>query len=130
MKYIHSNHLVNKEIEMNHEFPIVIQLQIHRKSGPKMVQTLVWVKLLKLVQITTFFLKSLHKRHNLNRLSNVQLVLVDHHVLQTQDMSLLPRIVEIIDHREQSPLAKFPPDCQITRELVGSCSSLIADVLA
>lgn len=64
---------------------------------------------------------------NLTTLSNLKLVLVDHHVLQTQDLSLLPRIVEIIDHREQSPLAKFPPDCQITRELVGSCSSLIAD---
>jgi len=64
---------------------------------------------------------------NLATLSNLQLVLVDHHVLQKQDSSLLPRIIEVIDHRQQSSLAKYPPDCQIKLELVGSCSSLVAD---
>ena len=64
---------------------------------------------------------------DLTTLSNLQLVLVDHHVLQKKDSSLLPRIVEIIDHRQQSSLAKFPPDCRIKLELVGSCSSLVAD---
>jgi len=63
----------------------------------------------------------------LDTLSNLQLVLVDHHVLQKQDSSLLPKIIEIIDHREQSSLATFPPDCQIKIDLVGSCSSLVAD---
>jgi len=64
---------------------------------------------------------------NLSTLPNLNLVLVDHHVLQNQDLSLLPKIVEIIDHRQQSSLAQFPPGCKITLDLVGSCSTLVAD---
>ena len=66
---------------------------------------------------------------DLSDFQNLQLILVDHHVLQKQDISLLPKIVEIIDHRQQSSLAQFPPDCKVNLELVGSCATLIADKL-
>ena len=66
---------------------------------------------------------------DLSDLQNLQLILVDHHVLQKQDTRLLPKIVEIIDHRQESSLAQFPPDCKVKLELVGSCATLIADKL-
>ena len=66
---------------------------------------------------------------DLTILSNMKLILVDHHVLQKQDLCLQPRIVEIIDHRQLSALANFPSECKTKLELVGSCSTLIADKL-
>ena len=66
---------------------------------------------------------------DLSDLQNMQLILVDHHVLQKQDISLLPKIVEIVDHRQQSSLAQFPPDWKVKLELVGSCATLIAEKL-
>jgi len=66
---------------------------------------------------------------DLKKMSNMKLILVDHHVLQKQDSCLQPRIVEIIDHRQLSALANFPSECKTNLELVGSCSTLIADKL-
>jgi len=67
---------------------------------------------------------------NLSAFQNLQLILVDHHVLQKQDQpTILPKVVQIIDHRQQSSLAQFPPNCQVKFELVGSCATLIAEKL-
>ena len=64
-----------------------------------------------------------------DQLCNAEIMLVDHHKLIPKYSSLQSKIIEIIDHRQIDPSANFPDGCKTTIELVGSCSSLVADKL-
>ena len=64
-----------------------------------------------------------------HKFPNMHLILVDHHVLQKRDLFLQPKISQIIDHRQISEAAKFPPGLVPRIELVGSCATLVADQL-
>ncbi|KAG6464674.1 exopolyphosphatase PRUNE1 [Manduca sexta] len=66
--------------------------------------------------------------HDLVQLTNAtktNVVLVDHHVLAAKDQFLSPYVTEIIDHR---PLQEwsYNDDTRSTMEVVGSCSTLVA----
>ncbi|KAM3956070.1 exopolyphosphatase prune [Aphomia sociella] len=59
--------------------------------------------------------------------NNTKVILVDHHVLCSKDRFLAPYVTEIIDHR---PTDKhgwcYKDDTRTTIEVVGSCSTLVA----
>ncbi|XP_013918614.1 PREDICTED: protein prune homolog [Thamnophis sirtalis] len=55
------------------------------------------------------------------------MTLVDHHILPSKDSALESSVVEVMDHR---PLEWMrPPPCRVTAELVGSCTTLVAERL-
>lgn len=56
-----------------------------------------------------------------------KLILVDHHVAKTP--VLLANVIEIIDHRPLDGYTNFPLACKVTVNEVGSCATLIADVI-
>jgi len=62
---------------------------------------------------------------NLQEQGNLKLILVDHNILSAQDSELEGRVVEVLDHhvleRQQSSQTRM------TVEMVGSCSSLVAE---
>jgi len=61
---------------------------------------------------------------------NLKLILVDHHVLAPKDANLTSKVVEIIDHREVNDAIKnYDETCNIKIELVGSCTTLISEIL-
>lgn len=68
----------------------------------------------------------------LGGLGNLKLILVDHHVLSPLDASLVPSVVEIIDHREvtnNSAIAAYKDARKIKIALVGSCATLVSEEL-
>lgn len=58
---------------------------------------------------------------------DAQVVLVDHHV---SNRRALPRnITEIVDHRPLDPNANFPDECKVVLQEVGSCATLVAQII-
>lgn len=55
----------------------------------------------------------------------LELILVDHHTLANEDISLKPSVVMIIDHRPLDP-AWLWPNVLLNIETVGSCATLVA----
>jgi len=64
---------------------------------------------------------------DLLQMTNLKVVLVDHHVLPSHFQGLLPKVEQIIDHR--TVLSEFDPKVLVDIQLVGSCSTLIANQL-
>ena len=64
---------------------------------------------------------------DLLQMTNLKVVLVDHHVLPSHYQGLLPKVEQIFDHR--TVLSEFDPKVLVDIQLVGSCSSLIANKL-
>ena len=58
-------------------------------------------------------------------LTNVQVILVDHHKLIEELEFLSDKVTQIIDHRQEDASAKIPDDCKKTIQLVGSCATLV-----
>lgn len=54
-------------------------------------------------------------------------VLVDHHVSNT--IQNIENIVEVVDHRPLDPNARFHEHCRVTLQEVGSCATLIAQLV-
>jgi len=61
------------------------------------------------------------------KLTGLQLELVDHHKLIQELEFLSTRIRKIVDHRVLDRSAIFPQSCHSNIELVGSCSTLVAE---
>lgn len=59
--------------------------------------------------------------------SQLEIVLVDHHVLSEQDTFLKPYVTEVIDHRPLDQDWKWE-NVKKTMEIVGSCATLIAEI--
>jgi inorganic pyrophosphatase/exopolyphosphatase len=57
---------------------------------------------------------------------NLQLTLVDHHVLSPETEFLRTSVVEIIDHRPQDPAWLWTTQ-KVTMAEVGSCCTLVAN---
>lgn len=58
----------------------------------------------------------------------VTVTLVDHHILNPNDISLKPFVVQIFDHRPIDPTCAWNESrVNIRIEQVGSCSTIIAD---
>lgn len=66
---------------------------------------------------------------DLSAFERIRLIMVDHHVLLAKDLKLASQIIMILDHRQRNENAKFPQECQTRIELVGSCSTLVAQLL-
>jgi len=64
-----------------------------------------------------------------DKLEKVQLVLVDHHKLIEELAFLSPKILTIIDHRQEDPNADIPKECDKIIQLVGSCATLVSEEL-
>ncbi|XP_040854263.1 exopolyphosphatase PRUNE1 isoform X1 [Ochotona curzoniae] len=63
--------------------------------------------------------------HALHQAGQLTLILVDHHVLPKSDAALEEAVAEVLDHR---PIEhKHCPPCQVSVELVGSCTTLVAE---
>ena len=61
------------------------------------------------------------------KLTNFELVLVDHHKVVKDLDFLVPKISRVLDHRTLDQSATFPPGCNINLQLVGSCATLVAE---
>ncbi|XP_055459639.1 exopolyphosphatase PRUNE1 isoform X1 [Psammomys obesus] len=61
----------------------------------------------------------------LHEAGQLNLTLVDHHILPRSDAALEDAVTEVLDHRpiEQS----YSPACHVSVELVGSCATLVAE---
>lgn len=55
----------------------------------------------------------------------LELILVDHHTLTSEDVALKPAVVMIIDHRPLDPACSWP-NVLLNIETVGSCATLVA----
>ncbi|XP_025074962.1 exopolyphosphatase PRUNE1 [Pogonomyrmex barbatus] len=55
----------------------------------------------------------------------LELILVDHHTLMSEDIALKPSVITIIDHRPLDPAWSWP-NVQLNIETVGSCATLVA----
>jgi len=66
---------------------------------------------------------------DLHSLTNHEIVLVDHHKLRSSDECLKSYVKEIIDHRQLDPSANLSSKLNTKIELVGSCSTLVAEKL-
>lgn len=55
----------------------------------------------------------------------LELILVDHHTLASEDVALKPSVVTIVDHRPLDPAWSWP-DVLLNVEIVGSCATLVA----
>ncbi|KAM9006389.1 exopolyphosphatase PRUNE1 isoform 1-T1 [Sarcophilus harrisii] len=63
--------------------------------------------------------------HALHQTGKLTLSLVDHHALPSSDAALENAVTEVLDHR---PLEQqYPPPCNVTAELVGSCATLVTE---
>lgn len=67
---------------------------------------------------------------NLQNLQNdtgkrLELILVDHHTLSSEDIALKPSVVAIIDHRPLDPAWSWN-NVSLNIEIMGSCSTLVA----
>jgi len=67
---------------------------------------------------------------NLRNLQNdtskrLELILVDHHTLPNEDITLKSSVIAIIDHRPLDPAWSWP-NVSLNIETMGSCSTLIA----
>lgn len=67
---------------------------------------------------------------NLQNLQNdagkrLELILVDHHTLPSEDITLKPSVIAVIDHRPLDPAWSWP-NVSLNVETVGSCSTLVA----
>ncbi|XP_043935967.1 exopolyphosphatase PRUNE1 [Protopterus annectens] len=99
-------------------------LNIHRSEFPLRTEITFFLKQNRILAENLVFRDELHLHalHNAGRLS---LTLVDHNVLPSTDAVLEDVVAEVIDHR---PLErKKTASCQITSELVGSCTTLITE---
>lgn len=75
-----------------------------------------------LLLILHFFSDELKPNH-----VSAKYILVDHHV--SNCINIPENIVEIVDHRPLDPNAKFPDRCRVTLQEVGSCATLIAQLV-
>ncbi|XP_036148175.1 exopolyphosphatase PRUNE1 isoform X2 [Monomorium pharaonis] len=55
----------------------------------------------------------------------LELILVDHHTLASEDIALKPSVIRIIDHRPLDPAWSWP-NLLLNVETVGSCATLVA----
>ncbi|XP_077262292.1 exopolyphosphatase PRUNE1-like [Temnothorax americanus] len=55
----------------------------------------------------------------------LELILVDHHTLEEEDLALKSSVVTIIDHRPLNPAWEWP-NIPLNVEIIGSCATLVA----